>query len=117
MDSVAVEGLRRARARIERPESWCRTYCALDAHGEPTDPDAKDAVCWCARGALEAEGYYVLAEGEDTDQIDGDEPWWFLHLAARRLRYGSIEAFNDGQSHAEVLALYDRAISLAEAAA
>ncbi len=110
--------LRRARARIENPDAWLRKYLACRSDGEPTDPDSENAVCWCARGALEAEGCYVLAEGEDLAEL-GDapeqEPWWWLHMEANRSGYSSIESFNDSQSHAEVLRLFDRAIARAEA--
>jgi hypothetical protein len=109
--------LRKARARMERPGTWCREYVALDAAGEPTDPDAPDAVCWCARGALEAEGCCVLAEGDESDGDDLDlAEWSFLSKEAKRWGYSSIEAFNDGQTQDEVLRLFDRAIASAEGA-
>jgi hypothetical protein len=111
--------LRRARARIEKPGTWCQTDIARDADGEPTDPDVHEAVCWCALGALQAAGCVIAFECESEDMEGSDEDlaeWSFLHEEARRSGYASIEDFNDRQTHSEVLGLFDRAIARAEAA-
>ena len=111
--------LRRARDRIATPETWCQKYTALDADGHFTDPDGPKAVRFCARGALEAVGCCILAEGE-TEAEDGNDmdlaEWSFLSEEAKRSgTYGSIEDFNDHVTHADVLRLFDRAIERAEA--
>jgi hypothetical protein len=92
--------LRRARARIERPEHWCQgattrfdgylttSYCMLGAIGSPRA---------CGRG----------------------ETWWDAVVTLEGVIGGGLVAigrWNDahGRTHAEVLAAFDRAIEIAE---
>lgn len=118
MSIGVANNLREARALIETPETWTRDEAALDAGGEPTDPDDEDAVCWCARGALEAVGCCVLFGGE-TEEDDGNgmdlAEWSCLNEEAQRLGYSSIEELNDATGHVEVLRMFDGAIARAEA--
>lgn len=64
-------------------------------------------MCFCALGALQA------VTGSTFSASDR-----FLDQAAREHSYQSATGFNDaeGRTQAEVLALFDRAIQLAEAA-
>lgn len=54
-DSPTVALLRRARARIEKPECWTQRVTARDAKGWSARADADNAVCWCIEGAVRAE--------------------------------------------------------------
>lgn len=97
------EVLRRARARIEKPENWTKGALARYATGERTVESAAPGVtCWCALGALdwaEPVGWFRVY-GRVCEAIGGpDLPRW-----------------NDApeRTHAEVLDAFDRAIALAE---
>ena len=94
--------LQRARERITRRKHWCQGVLAIDKEGSHTSYAALDAVAWCAAGAIYKEtGDGSLArECEETLErilpgFDGNE---------------RIGDYNDAMSHAEVLALFDRAI-------
>jgi hypothetical protein len=91
----------RARGFVER--GWCRHDLARDAAGNSVSPRAKQAVAWCAYGALKAAGM----------------PSTFLFIPPRPLlrllaAIGGelIASFNNRQETVEpVLAAFDRAIA------
>jgi hypothetical protein len=93
--------LRRARALIER--GWTRSACARDPNGKVVCPTDKSAICWCAQGALIAEG------------VPESRGFW-AHAAVERfltaLGGEGITVFNDRKGLVEpVLAAFDRAIA------
>lgn len=97
--------LRRARKRLSKPGAWIKGQFGLTAYGEPTLGYSGDSVCWCAVGALRAEGVGAA-------QVD----------AVSRLLFGgkassaSLTTFNDSQDTVgPVLALFDKAIAKLEA--
>ena len=95
--------LRAARARIADPKNWTQRHFARDAYGLPVMGSSADAVCWCAEGALQAEGRsYASAELLILDQ------------AAHELTNEFAAWVNDHDGHSAVLKIYDRAIELAE---
>ena len=87
------ELLRAARALIDKPQKWCKRYDFL--HGRH-----------CARGALL----------EVTDGLD--RSGFLLHRTVSLLERATpgdrLMNYNDRHTHAEVMALFDRAIALAE---
>jgi hypothetical protein len=114
-----AEILRAARKRICRSSRWTQGWFARERQRgktcSATDPKAR---CWCAVGALQAElgvrRALVIAPG------DFGEAGRFLMAASEGLSDNRFpEGLNDrGQrsvAHRKVLALYDRAIELAEA--
>lgn len=102
MSAETVEVLRRARALIADPEHWCTGDWARDAALIGAHPKDANACRWCASGALMAA----------SDQPDG--AGWVLTAAAHSLYAAEVIAVNDDLGHAAVLAMYDRAIALAE---
>jgi hypothetical protein len=106
-----VEILRAARARIADPSHWCRLVYAESKFGNSlADERSPRAVKWCAAGAL-----YAERRGPRSRGITG------AVLAARDILQKAAEPlcltqFNDERSHAAVMAMYDRAIALAEEA-
>jgi hypothetical protein len=89
-----------ARAKIERPEAWTKGRYARDKNGEGTIPNSRHAVCWCAIGAVHA------ASPSDTAPA--------LTQLNRFVPGGEATyTYNDfpETTHAEILALYDRAIA------
>lgn len=100
----AADVLRSARARIATPETWTKGTAARNLTGHDVAANSKEAVCWCAMGALWADG--PLASRVGTS---------FLRAAIDGV---AVAKFNDGPdtTHADILALYDRAIALGVAA-
>lgn len=96
--------LREARELISLPEHWTQGHSARDETGSFCSPRSSRARCWCAMGALERCGQFrpgVL---------------WSARDLLRVLIDTCVSAYNDHHTHAEVLALFDRAIAAAEAA-
>ena len=100
-----VDILKAARALIDTPEKWTRGLNARDAHGQDVRPNSLEAVCFCARGAI------IRSAG--FEHIDAYE------LLQNALPIGGndfVPAYNDNPdtTHADIMALFDRAIELAE---
>lgn len=102
-----VEVLRAARELISDPERWTRHAVARDADGglllNGNDPRACQ---WSAEGAV---GHVT---GCSIDQPGALSAINALSRAAKPLRPSRA---NDIGTHAEVLAMFDKAIALAEA--
>lgn len=100
-----IDVLRAARERIATPDKWCQQVLGIDAHGNQLMPeDLSRAVQCCAEGAV------FLIAGED----DG---WSAMYALIDQLkgadseRMAPVSKFNDTHTHAEVLALFDKAIA------
>ncbi len=98
------EDLIKAREKIEK--GWCQGVNARDAQGEPTLAEYSGAVQFCVMGALIAVcGHYCPVHlSLFCRTLQGrDHPW-------------TVNAYNDHPSRTqeEVLALFDKAIALAE---
>ena len=108
-----VEVLKAARKRIEDPERWTQgVHARVKQRGAEVEPHSATATCWCAVGAL-------CAEGVDPYGAD-DRSFGFLERAAEEMdgEHGWPPNLNDrgtrATAHKRVLAMYDRAIELAE---
>src|SRR6266853_5063736 len=94
-----------ARELIEKPEAWCKFELARMG-SVPVWSGSEDATCFCALGAI------VRLLGSATygspveDALDSAVPGGFA----------CASDFNDAPTttHADVLALYDRAIEAAQ---
>lgn len=91
----------KARELLAEPGRWTQETAARDAAGLPVGATSDAAVCWCLIGALDAvrDGTTALAQ------------------LRRTLGCSSVSAWNDApeRTHADVLALLDRAIAKEEA--
>ncbi len=103
-----LDVLKGARELLSDEKRWTKGALARDKDGHETgiavDPDA---VCWCAYGAIE----HCNKEGYGAEIA--------MNRVVRGLGWPSIGAFNDADSttHADVLALFDRAIASLEGGA
>lgn len=97
---TAVEILREARALIESPDRWTQGAYARTAAGTETDPSARDAAQWCALGAICHAG-------------DGSVNTQDAIALLKGATYQSVTVLNDEDGHADVLAMFDRAIQCA----
>lgn len=95
--------LRRAKARISDPKNWCKGELARDGYGCKACFDSPNATSWCASGA-------ILAEVGFTAEPSAG------HFLAKAAGCDSIPYINDNGTHEDVMALYNRAIELAEEA-
>lgn len=97
---TVADALRDARARI--CQGWCQGHLAEDRNGREVVPNADDAVRWCLLGAIDTN------EAEEMIRA-------LLHH--RGIDWG-VSRWNDAmeREQEDVLALFDEAIAMAEAA-
>lgn len=90
--------LTKALALIEKPENWCKFQMAKDASGGVVNTADPRACRFCAMGAIRrvAKSSAALVYAE--------------RKLARAVPAGSISQFNDTSTHADVVALFRRAI-------
>ena len=108
---TAVEALRRAKELLSDPAKWTKGAMARGTWGVSCGVAFVGADCFCANGAL-----LSLYRGTGECTASGASLW--LSAAAQKLGFENVTAMNDaaGTTHADIMALYDRAILLAEAA-
>ena len=97
-----------ARAKIADEKNWTQGELARDAKGDPCKPLSPEAVCWCTDGALR------FAQGEDNLYARSYGPIGALMEALSLEKDPSTTIpwrYNDSHTHAEVLAIFDRAIA------
>lgn len=102
--------LRIAKAGIEDPARWCKGVYARDQYGIEVDSRSEHACTWCALGAVRA----------FADSPDSSWPFYGAASALNRATpegYDGVHEFNDREetTHADIMAVYDRAIATAEA--
>lgn len=112
----AIEVLRKGRKEIEDPTHWIKGEAAATAEGAPVDPTDPRAVCFCAIGSVRK--YSTEPSGRGMiNTYPGLKAMAALRAAipseAPALR---IPTFNDNPktTHADILALFDRAIAQLE---
>lgn len=90
-----------ARELIATPDRWTKGAIARNVHGDPVASRSADAVCWCALGAGLHVAGLILRVPDNALPLDTE---------AR-----TIESYNDlpSTTHADILAVFDRAISAA----
>jgi hypothetical protein len=105
-----VEILKAARELISDEKRWTQRAEARNASGNDVGVYSPKAVCFCSLGAMakvcerELYGRELVAREALRNEIrDGHS--------------SGIANFNDNHTHAEVLALFDRAIDRAESGA
>jgi hypothetical protein len=106
-----AEILRAAKALIADPKRWTMGEYARDTAGAFVSPTDPAACCFCAIGAL------ARAAGRPVCDIEREDlpAAGFLQEACRETGAYFPHRVNDDGGHAAVMAMYDRAISLAEA--
>lgn len=99
--------LRDARALIDTPDKWAKGWCARLANGKATYAADSDAHSFCAVGSLLRVPPHN--QQKTLEWLNGFVP----------SRFHRISLFNDHPktTHADIMALFDRAIAVAEAEA
>jgi hypothetical protein len=104
---TTVEILKAAKERIGTPESHTRGAYARDANGAEAAPTETRACRWCVYGAIWSLGLNNTQESAACDT---------LRKASKRYFDSTPIRVNDSREHPDVMALFDRAIALAEEA-
>lgn len=101
---TTLEILKAARELISVPERWTQKESARHKNGNAIDWYDPNASCWCSSGALSK----VFGSGSYRSLTN-------CSGILNEVAGGSFVYYNDAHTHAEVLAMFDRAISIAEA--
>jgi hypothetical protein len=99
-----LETLKAARQLITDPAKWTQGVAARNRLGSSIDPLAENAFCFCSLGAIRN----VVASDDHAFERASD-------ALRSHSPTGVAAAFNDTHTHAEVLALFDKAIAELEA--
>ena len=99
-----IEALREACNLIKDERCWAREYLALDKHGSIVIPISDEAVMWCALGAIEraCNRFDEVSLKDLSEMVRREIPKCNKHT--------SLGEFNDESDHADVIALFDKAI-------
>ena len=115
MSRETADVLRRAKALIATPETWCRGATARDAKGRPI------AIVWSRRMGIVANmppEAVAFCAGGAVLAVCESPLWTRAYSALRRAQErvtDTVGQYNDAHTHAEVLAWMDRAIAAEEA--
>lgn len=111
MRELSVDILRAARALIADRRRWANGGIAFDSNYRLCSPHAPEATHWSAIGAL-------YRAGVEAGAFDVWPELEALAIAGRKLFYlpadVQVAAVNDRLGHEAVLAMFDRAIEMAE---
>lgn len=107
--SDVLKILKDARELLSDEKRWTKGMWARTAAMMPTDSKSEDAVCWCAMGAL------CRVIDYDRDASEFRMATAYLTEALPPSWWG-VSVFNDAKAttHADLLAMFDRAIAKAE---
>lgn len=96
--------LQAARLLLDDPRHWTKGWEARDKSGGGVSPGDYAAACWCGRGAL-----WAVAPDDQWSRSDASAE---VEAQLPLGDWDSIPSYNDAprRTHADILALYDRAI-------
>lgn len=101
--------LRAARKLLTARSRWTKGYYARNLQGEITEPNSRDAVCFCSLGAMRK-----VSGSQHSLALS------FLYKAVEKIDgpCATVASYNDNDktAHADVLKLFDVAIEIAEKA-
>lgn len=102
-----LETLIAARELLSDEKRWTRGVYARDADGDGRAAASPNAVCWCSMGAVGK-----ITNHPSPGHFDSINRLLLIALRELGFTHRSIGAFNDdlATSHADVLAVFDRAI-------
>lgn len=103
-----LDDLKAVRELLSVPERWTKDSMARAADGKDIDYASRKARCWCLYGAATKVTNHELIRGRDLRDVIRN------HIGGPGV---TIMTWNDapGRTHADVLALLDRAIAAEEA--
>lgn len=106
--AAAAHRLQAAKERISNPVNWTQFTAARDASGKPVHTRHQNACQWCASASLT---YQPAPSGNIANLAR-----YALVIACAQHGFGTIPDMNDapGTQHADVMEVFDDAISLLE---
>lgn len=111
---TVVDFLKATRNLIERPEAWTQDVYARARDGRPLASHVGWAVCWCLTGAI---SHVATTMSGGTDYLRRHATRLLNCVLDRETNEPhSLASWNDEptRTHAEILALIDKAIDLEE---
>jgi hypothetical protein len=113
--------LREAKNLIDTPEKWVQGVLAAGRDSQQVQPSSKFACRFCSIGAVDR-ALFDLIDHSVPKHVIGVRAKIFLMKATRQIigavagsgDISLVSKFNDSQSHAEVMRLWDLAIQMAE---
>lgn len=117
MSGEALMILVTARGLVKESATWTQAAMARDAKGEVCDPLDKRATCWCTVGAVRRAVFDLgmRPAGPDTYRAPGEEEALALLEMSIPPEYMTVLNYNDRVGHYSTVALFNKAIELAEA--
>lgn len=106
---TTLEILRAARALIAQPGKHCKGYLAVNAKGNPVDPNWDDACQFCSWGAVHRFLPYSPANEAMAVSIQDE-----LDTTARSMGHVNGVCLNDTTDLPTVLAMFDATIARLE---
>lgn len=106
-----VEILEKARELISDESRWTQGEYARDNRGHDVDFNDSSACKFCALGAVLA----AAGAEDDCDSVTAHADHLLAEAVGGRF-INDVACFNDSHSHAEILAVFDRAIAAARTA-
>lgn len=105
---TALAILQAARKLLSKEERWTRGGLARDSDGVIVEPQAKEAVCWCAMGAVHKQRGPSRSEAAAERRL-------FETMPETYRNGGYLGQYNDdpNRTHPDLLAWIDRAIAAA----
>jgi hypothetical protein len=108
-----VDVLRAARKLIEKEENWTRGTFARDGVGMDINPWSPNAKCFCDIGAVMCVSETEQLARESVRYLAKSIPIQYRAPLGDDLS-NAVSDYNDTNSHARNVALFDKAITLAE---
>lgn len=105
-----VEALKQGKSLISKPETWTQGAFARHKDGHPVPEFSCNAASWCSLGALAK----AACADDDTENYTFNAAATLLRRALKMGAVTDLAKFNDTHTHAEVMAMWDKAIAIAE---
>lgn len=105
---TTLEVLQAAREKIEDPDNWTQGEYAVDGGEMRCGPTSFRAYAYCSIGAL------CAVTGRGAVRAMSHPSYAALERFALMPHGASLPDFNDSHTHAEVLAMFDKAIAVCE---
>lgn len=104
----ALQALRNGRAKITRPEDWCKGRMYINK--------ADGGMAFCSLGAMYSEMAthdYSAQECLATEMYLARAVYLEMGMTMDRVWNNIVSSYNDHSTHSQVLAMWDKAIELA----
>ena len=105
--------LRKAREIITPEDRWTKGVLARDSQGRSVSADSKDAVCFCAMGAIDKAAFQQYRTSAHLSFMEvGDTASDAISVLGEEVGTRTVNVWNDdpNTTHEDVLEMFDRTI-------